>query len=105
MGLPDAARLPRTATTVAGLAPGTTYRLAVRALDEAGNVSALSNVVTVTTGPEPGCAARTQRRGVEVWTDRPGDRAAEAGFGWRARRSVRALHDQCARRLPVPSLP
>ncbi|WP_422772711.1 fibronectin type III domain-containing protein [Plantactinospora sp. WMMC1484] len=58
---------PRTATTVSGLAPRTTYRLAVRALDEAGNASALSNVVTVTTGPAPGCAARVQRRGAEVW--------------------------------------
>ncbi|MEN3614962.1 cellulose binding domain-containing protein [Plantactinospora sp. ZYX-F-223] len=58
---------PSTSTTVSGLAPRTTYRLAVRAVDEAGNPSALSNVVTVTTGPAPTCAASYYRRGPETW--------------------------------------
>lgn len=43
---------------VSGLSPGTTYTFAVRAVDDAGNVSALSEPVTVITtgGPAPGCA-------------------------------------------------
>ncbi|MCA9727538.1 MAG: fibronectin type III domain-containing protein, partial [Candidatus Eisenbacteria bacterium] len=53
-GLPD----PRPAgdleqATVPGLAPATTYYLALRTKDEAGNVSALSNVVQATTGALP----------------------------------------------------
>ncbi|GAA3744171.1 hypothetical protein GCM10022225_29730 [Plantactinospora mayteni] len=58
---------PSTSTTIAGLTPRTTYRLAVRAVDEAGNPSALSNVVTVTTGPAPTCTAWPSRRGAETW--------------------------------------
>ncbi|MGI5146788.1 fibronectin type III domain-containing protein [Plantactinospora sp. CA-294935] len=58
---------PRTSTTISGLTPRTTYRLAVRAVDEAGNPSALSNTVTVTTGPAPTCTAYHYRRGPETW--------------------------------------
>ncbi|MEQ4300846.1 cellulose binding domain-containing protein [Plantactinospora sp. B6F1] len=58
---------PSTGTTISRLTPRTTYRFAVRAEDEAGNYSALSNVVTVTTGPAPTCTARSSRRGPEVW--------------------------------------
>ncbi|MEV4629473.1 cellulose binding domain-containing protein [Micromonospora sp. NPDC049523] len=42
---------PRTTTTVYGLTPDTSYALAVRAGDEAGNYSAPSDSVTVTTLP------------------------------------------------------
>ncbi|MDG4790652.1 cellulose binding domain-containing protein [Micromonospora sp. WMMD1102] len=58
---------PSTAFTVAGLSPRTGYRFAVRAVDEAGNSSALSNQVAVTTGPVSACTAHVQRRGAEVW--------------------------------------
>ncbi|AVT33296.1 hypothetical protein C6361_31955 [Plantactinospora sp. BC1] len=58
---------PSTALTVSGLAPRTAYRFAVRAVDEAGNQSALSNQVAVTTGPAPTCTARAQRGGADVW--------------------------------------
>jgi len=40
--------------TVAGLQPGTTYYFALRAADEEGNESALSNVVSATTGAPVG---------------------------------------------------
>ena len=49
---------------VRGLTPGTTYTLAVRAVDDAGNVSALSDPLTVTTTgrsepePAPVCSVR-----------------------------------------------
>jgi chitodextrinase len=50
----------RTSTQVSGLTPNTTYTLVVRARDEAGNWSALSPPVTVTTlPPPPSCAVRT----------------------------------------------
>jgi len=46
---------PATSTTVTGLSPSTTYTFTVKARDAAGNVSAASNAVTVTTnsGPPP----------------------------------------------------
>ncbi|MBF9134579.1 cellulose binding domain-containing protein [Plantactinospora sp. S1510] len=44
---------PSTAVTVSALTPRTTYTFAVRTQDEAGNYSALSSPVTVTTGPAP----------------------------------------------------
>ncbi|MFC6018829.1 cellulose binding domain-containing protein [Plantactinospora solaniradicis] len=60
---------PSTSVTVTGLTPGTTYTFAVRALDEAGNHSALSNPVTVTTGPtpEPTPACVVRHRVVAQW--------------------------------------
>jgi hypothetical protein len=45
-----------TSFTVAGLAPSTTFQFAVRARDNAGNVSALSNTVSATT-KAPSCTA------------------------------------------------
>ncbi|MFC7712347.1 fibronectin type III domain-containing protein [Micromonospora lupini] len=49
-----------TDTQVSGLSPSTTYTFVVRARDEAGNWSALSPPVTVTTlPPPPSCAVRT----------------------------------------------
>lgn len=56
-GLRVAAPTPAPAGTlesaeVTNLAPGTTYYLAIEAVDEAGNHSALSNVVQATTSPE-----------------------------------------------------
>ncbi|MEV4822296.1 fibronectin type III domain-containing protein [Micromonospora sp. NPDC049274] len=49
-----------TVTQVSGLTPNTTYTFVVRARDEAGNWSALSPPVTVTTlAPPPSCAVRT----------------------------------------------
>jgi len=47
---------PRTSVQVSGLTPGTTYTFAVRTRDEAGNYSALSAPVTVTTGAVAACA-------------------------------------------------
>lgn len=46
------------ATRVGNLTPGTTYTFAVRAVDDAGNVSALSESLTLTTPPQstPGCS-------------------------------------------------
>jgi chitodextrinase len=41
------------------LRPGTTYQLAVRAVDGSGNVSAPSNAITVTTEPNPDTSAPT----------------------------------------------
>ncbi|MBE1485820.1 cellulose binding domain-containing protein [Plantactinospora soyae] len=60
---------PSTSASVAGLTPGTTYTFAVRALDEAGNYSALSDPVTVTTGraPEPTPACTARYRTVSQW--------------------------------------
>ncbi|MET8086688.1 cellulose binding domain-containing protein [Micromonospora sp. NPDC005237] len=50
----------RTSTQVSGLTPNTTYTFVVRARDEAGNWSALSPPVTVTTlPPPPSCAVHT----------------------------------------------
>jgi chitodextrinase len=46
---------PPTGATVGGLTPDTTYTLAVRALDSAGNVSARSSPVTVRTLAEQSC--------------------------------------------------
>lgn len=47
-------------TRVGHLTPGTTYTFAVRAVDDAGNVSALSESLTLTTPPEvaPACSVR-----------------------------------------------
>ncbi|WP_435205619.1 fibronectin type III domain-containing protein [Micromonospora sp. bgisy143] len=57
----------RTSTQVSGLTPNTTYTFVVRARDEAGNWSALSPPVTVTTlPPPPSCAVRTV---VRQWPD------------------------------------
>ncbi|MFG1883334.1 fibronectin type III domain-containing protein [Micromonospora sp. NPDC049102] len=56
-----------TMTQVSGLTPNTTYTFVVRARDEAGNWSALSPPVTVTTlPPPPSCAVRTV---VRQWSD------------------------------------
>lgn len=46
-----------TSFTVTGLSPGTAYAFAVRARDNAGNASAQSSALTVTTGASPACAS------------------------------------------------
>jgi chitodextrinase len=56
---------PATSTTVTGLSPSTTYSFSVRARDAAGNTSAPSNTVSVTTdasGPPPTGAVKAQYR-------------------------------------------
>lgn len=65
--------------TVTGLTPGTTYWFAVRTLDEAGNISGLSNIVSVATlastddvrpAPVPLSLVTTTNSSVTVsWTD------------------------------------
>lgn len=49
-----------------GLTPGTTYRYQARTRDAAGNLSAISHTVTVTTTGAPGCTA--SYRIVSAWT-------------------------------------
>ncbi|MFC6018828.1 cellulose binding domain-containing protein [Plantactinospora solaniradicis] len=72
--------VPATSVSVNGLTPRTTYTFAVRAVDEAGNHSALSDLVTVTTGPvlepPPTCAVRY--RSAAQWQ---GGRRAELLIG------------------------
>ncbi|GIG88800.1 fibronectin type III domain-containing protein [Plantactinospora endophytica] len=58
---------PSTSLTVSGLTPRTAYRFTVRAVDEAGNRSAMAAPVAVTTGPAPTCTASARLRGAEVW--------------------------------------
>lgn len=50
---------PVSGASVRQLEPGTTYQLAVRARDGSGNLSAASNAVTITTGPNPDVTAPT----------------------------------------------
>ena len=57
---------PGNGFTDTGLTPSTTYRYQARTRDQAGNLSALSNTVTVTTGPAAGgCTAAY--RVVNAW--------------------------------------
>jgi chitodextrinase len=52
---------PGNGFTDTGLTPGTTYRYQGRTRDQAGNLSALSNTVTVTTSPGTGGCSATYR--------------------------------------------
>jgi endoglucanase len=55
-----------TSFTVTGLAPSTTHTYTVRAVDAAGNVSADSNAVTVTTDPAVAASLRVQYRAADT---------------------------------------
>ena len=71
---------PATSTTVTGLSPSTTYTFTVKARDAAGNTSAASNAVTVTTnsGPPPSSGVKAQYRNFD--TGSPNDNQIKPGL-------------------------
>ncbi|GGP97169.1 cysteine/serine endopeptidase inhibitor [Streptomyces roseolilacinus] len=71
------ATVPGTGTTVGGLSPSTAYTFAVAARDAAGNVSAPSGAVTVTTGPGSGSSCPAAWSATTSYV--PGDRVSYAG--------------------------